>query len=155
MSEEQKTDGGRCQWSARLGAFHDGELSAHESTLVRAHLEGCAECAAEVTELRRIGEALASAYSPPLAASAARAMAVRAFASDALLVRTARILTACAALMLVVFSVFALSAPSQGPPVRDLEVETAAVSLDEPGELAVEPDYEFASWILADLSGEK
>lgn len=150
-----ETEGGRCRWSARLGAFHDGELSGHEAALVQAHLEGCPQCTGEAAELRRVCEALSGAYSPPLAPETARAMAARAFARDAVLVRTARVLTACAAAMLVVFSIFAVTAPSQGPEARDFEVETAAVSLDEPGELAVEPDYELASWIIADLSGGK
>jgi len=153
MSDKGKTGGEGCAWSARLGVYHDGELSAHEAALVRAHLADCPLCAVELQELRRISEALSGAYSPALAPGKARDMAARAFGGGDALVRTARVLTACAAGMLVVFSLFAIAAPAAPEPARDFDVEAAAVSLDEPGELAVDSDYELASWIMADLSG--
>jgi len=153
MSDKGKTGGEGCAWSARLGAYHDGELSAHEAGLVRAHLADCRRCAAELAELRRIFEVLCDAYSPALPAEKARGMAARAFGGGDALVPTACVLTACAAVMLVVFSLLAMAVPAAPQPARDFDAEAAAVSLDEPGELAVDADYELASWIVADLSG--
>ena len=149
---EEKTNGGKCPWNARLGAFHDDELSEHEVALMRSHLEVCPECRDELHALERVSGLLAGAHSPTLAARAARVMAARACRKPDALARTARVLTECAAAMLVVFSVFAVATPAEHLPVRDMAVEAAAVSPGEPDELAAEPDYELANWIVADLS---
>ncbi len=41
-------------WTGRLSEFLDGELSAAEREVLEAHLQGCAECAATLEELRRV-----------------------------------------------------------------------------------------------------
>ncbi len=154
MSTKRIDTSGECPWGTRLGAFCDDELGGHEAGLVAAHVDKCARCARELGELRRLRELLSNAYSPAPAPQAVRAMAVRARTSDAGLLRAARALTACAALLLLVFSIFALGAAGHGGmSAGELDVEVAAVSLGEPGELAIEPEYEFACWIVADLSG--
>jgi predicted anti-sigma-YlaC factor YlaD len=48
-----------CLESTRIQDFLDGELSAAEARAFRAHLEGCAECAAGMASFRRVFAALA------------------------------------------------------------------------------------------------
>lgn len=46
---------------AELGAYALGALSPHDSERVRAHVAGCAECAAELEALRAVVESMPSA----------------------------------------------------------------------------------------------
>ncbi len=50
-----------CPESRRLQDFLDGELPASEAAAFRAHLEGCADCARELAQYRRLVVALEAA----------------------------------------------------------------------------------------------
>jgi anti-sigma factor RsiW len=43
-----------CSFNNRLSAYFDGELDAATTEAVRRHVEGCAECAAELAELKKL-----------------------------------------------------------------------------------------------------
>jgi anti-sigma factor RsiW len=43
-----------CAFRARLDAYHDGELSSPERSVVEAHLRGCPSCAAEVAAMQQM-----------------------------------------------------------------------------------------------------
>jgi len=49
------------RWRESLGAYLLGHLSAEECVGLEAHLDGCAECRAELAELRPVSGALAAA----------------------------------------------------------------------------------------------
>lgn len=48
-----------CEHAVRLGAYHDGELSAAQRAEVEAHLAGCPACAAELKRIGRLDGLLA------------------------------------------------------------------------------------------------
>lgn len=48
----------------RLSAFHDRELPVRDLIDVQAHSAGCARCAAEIREMRLLGDALREAAAP-------------------------------------------------------------------------------------------
>jgi len=49
------------RWREMLGAYLLGQLSSEERIALEAHLDGCAECRAELAELRPVAMALAAA----------------------------------------------------------------------------------------------
>ena len=49
-----------CENRIRLDAYHDGELSPAEQSIVEAHLLDCPSCAAELAAMRRTSRAFAS-----------------------------------------------------------------------------------------------
>lgn len=56
-----------CENRIRLDAYHDGELSPAEQSIVEAHLLDCPSCAAELAAMRGMSKAFAAAT--PLAPS--------------------------------------------------------------------------------------
>ncbi len=91
-------------WSARVGAWFDGEVSALESTEVRAHLMECPGCRAAVAEWRGLREELELLQPAPVSAEAVSRMTRRfeeGLASEVhALSRSLRIWTLAAALLL-------------------------------------------------------
>lgn len=51
-------------WKEMLGAYVMGDLEDEQRSALEAHIEGCAECRAEVEELRPVVEALSSVVEP-------------------------------------------------------------------------------------------
>jgi len=49
-----------CENRIRLDAYHDGELSPAEQSIVEAHLLDCPSCAAELAAMRRTSRTFAS-----------------------------------------------------------------------------------------------
>src|SRR5256885_15941087 len=43
-----------CHWLARVSAYHDGEMDRASLQAFERHLQSCAQCAAELAELRRV-----------------------------------------------------------------------------------------------------
>jgi hypothetical protein len=54
-----------CKMDERLDAFHDGELSPSEATVVEEHVTTCPHCAAKLAEIRQLVQVLRAA--PPVA----------------------------------------------------------------------------------------
>jgi anti-sigma factor RsiW len=50
----------QCQQSEKLGAYHDGELSAAARQELERHLALCPQCQAELADLRRLSASLAA-----------------------------------------------------------------------------------------------
>ena len=48
-----------CENRVRLDAYHDGELSPAERSVVEAHLRDCTSCAADLAAIRRVSGAFA------------------------------------------------------------------------------------------------
>lgn len=55
-----------CEFSQRLGAYHDGELSPPAQASVEEHLANCPACAAELARLRALSERFAATPPAPL-----------------------------------------------------------------------------------------
>ena len=159
MSGEWKRNGDlenapRCAWSARLDLYHDGEMDAREAELLRVHLERCRWCSAELERMRRLSNLIGGAWSPRMPAGLPSQAAAAVGAGEAVFMRTARVLAAVAAVLLIVCSVLVVTAPAREPAAtHDVELEAATLSAEEPADAAAEPDYELARWMVADLSG--
>jgi anti-sigma factor RsiW len=65
-------------WREKLGAYMDGELPASESIAVRAHLQGCTGCAAEIADQVRMKRSVAAAGRSYAPSAAFRAKMMRA-----------------------------------------------------------------------------
>src|SRR6059058_401200 len=53
-SSPAQPSGGGCQWLVRVSAYHDGEMDRASLQTFERHLQSCAQCAAELAELRRV-----------------------------------------------------------------------------------------------------
>ena len=57
-----------CEHRRKLSVYHDGELSTDARRAIEAHLRGCAQCRAELEDIRRIARGIVAARVPPLRA---------------------------------------------------------------------------------------
>ena len=128
-----------CRFQLRLDAYHDGELDAAERGRVEAHLATCATCAAELAEIRALSARIgAAAAVGAIDADEARGMheavrresrAVRDERERSIpLVRTAGMLSALAASLLIISGVWLmeLRPGSRGPrpgPIARTEIQ--------------------------------
>ena len=55
----------RCDYSAKISAYHDGALPPAVRSDVEAHLRSCTACARELDELRRLSNFFAAALNAP------------------------------------------------------------------------------------------
>ena len=164
----------------KVEANHDGELDARERRSVGEHLAGCAACAEHLSWLREASRAVSREAGVPLSADHARRLhaALDAIEGDEgayplSLSRTAGVLTALAASVLIVSCVWIRELAPTGAPGHvpaSLAVaeapawERVAVTLRAdplpahpggeatPGE-AYLADASLADWVLQSLSG--
>lgn len=139
-----------CEFQLRVAALHDGELPPPAARLVRAHLAHCPSCAAELSALRGLsaritGEIAARADSdaPALAGMHRAVDRAAAAMTDAdlktlPLLRTAGLLGALAASVLIIAGVWLLDAP----PAPQLADEAGAGSATAGTLVAIPPDWE-------------
>ena len=149
-----------CSEQSRLGAYHDGELSAADREAVAAHLATCAACTAELAVLVRQSQQFRSMSLPrlsQLAAARLHASIDRSIglanerAAELGMLRIARTLASIAACVLVAGTVWLSVGPERvspkaAPPWTGvaLNSETESVSQD-----ITTPA---AQWYLADAS---
>lgn len=140
-----------CEYRIGVASLHDGELDAADAALVRAHVEQCPSCAAELAELRELSARIASdvaALSDGADAAALAGMhravdraAAGADAADTTplpLLRTAGLLGALAASVLIVAGVWLLDGPPRAALAgRGVRGGAAANEL-----VAIPPDWE-------------
>jgi hypothetical protein len=116
---------GPCEFLVGVAQLHDGELDPADAALVRAHVGHCPACAAELAALRDLSARIAADVSPPDEADApalaamhrAIDLAARARQADLTplpLLRTAGLLGALAASVLIVAGAWLLDTP-RGP----------------------------------------
>jgi len=150
-----------CNWSHRLSAYHDGELDVAARAEVERHIAQCPECARELAEMASLSRMMLD--NPPQRLSQIGLhrlhnrvdVVVRA---DVL--RTARVLQAIAACVLIGTSIMMMRMPE----IQNTGVETAQVQPQSPPpwvDLAVNVTAETtqidattpaAAWYLADIS---
>jgi len=119
-----------CHNIRRINAYHDGELAPTEARQVQQHLLQCPACRQELERLRALSHWLTAAPTPEVAPAAMdrlrHSVGPR---RDRLVLRTAGVLTAVAAAVLIVCSALLWQARQAGPDVAGVpaEWETAAV----------------------------
>ena len=111
-----------CENIQRIGAYHDGEMSAAEAEALEAHLSHCLACRKELDRLRAMSRWLSSAGGAEVSdAALARLRRSLQPGRDRAGLRMAKALTAAAAAVLIVCSALlwqrSQAAPaSAGPP---------------------------------------
>jgi anti-sigma factor RsiW len=149
---------GICEYTAKLSAYHDGELPDHERRAVEAHVAGCPECSRELSGLRELSLVLSAAPVPEVPHDlSGRLRAGLRSSGEVEIIRICRVASMAAAALLVVCAVSLWgsepSAPAQVQAPATWEV--AAVTLNT--DLAqADTDWSetFAQWVVADLSRE-
>ena len=137
-----------CEFRAGVALLHDGELDAGDADLVRAHVARCATCAAELAELRELSARIAADVSTlddvdgTALAAMHRAVDRAAAFEDANLaplplLRTAGLLGALAASVLIVAGIWLLDASRGSRPMGG--IGNAGVRGDL---VAIPPDWE-------------
>ena len=92
-----------CEQQVQLDAYHDGELSPAERSVIEAHLRDCPSCAAELAEIRSLSGVFSRTAPPEPSHEQLLQLArsVRAERSDALmLLRLFRVTAIAAAVLL-------------------------------------------------------
>jgi anti-sigma factor RsiW len=143
-----------CEYARRLGAYHDGEMTAASAREMEQHVRDCPACAAELARLRALSPLLAAVASPALPPGAlerirrkvdqARTSGIRRFA-EAMLGAAAAILLICSVWMLVL----------SGSPESDGTIplwEMAAVLPRDAASESMSVEQQLATWTLQDLS---
>jgi anti-sigma factor RsiW len=144
---------GVCEYSDQLSAYVDGELSAGRRAALEGHLLACADCDAEVSELRGMSRMLAAAVGPFL-----RAQAIERFHQNiselqdeqeqaertvSRVLRITRVLTGIAACLLVTGSVWLMRSRQQPPlesPARFVDATPSSALLPPaPWDVAIQP----------------
>ena len=129
-----------CQYNAMLSAYHDGELDADSTRLVSEHLTNCPACANELREIEEISRLFADEAVPRLSMiELARLHQNLDRGEESDLLRTAGLLTALAASVLIVSAVWLAEFPTR---------HAAAVS----PAVAVVPASEIPAWERAAIT---
>jgi anti-sigma factor RsiW len=127
-----------CPKSSRLSLYHDGQLRAEQRGQIEEHLITCAECAAELDDIRYLSEQLAEAVLPPAPHSLIRRLHACADRLDQLtLARFVRRLTAIAAAVFLIAAIYMVRA--QQSPARP------AVELTPWEQKAIAPEVDLTS----------
>jgi len=139
-----------CKHAERLGAYHDGELSAAARAEMEQHVRQCPACVAELERLGRLSQLLSEAAAPKMSPAALRRLHQRVDAARlADLWRVAEVCGAIAASILLVCCIWIAKAR---PAVDAIPVwETVALARQEPA--LAGPEDQLAQWIVQDLSG--
>ena len=146
-----------CSFSQQISAYHDGELDAVRRAQMDAHLAQCADCAAQLRELRSMSQLFTDSPAPRLSQISLRRVHKRVEAEmDERLLWTARVLSGIAAAVLIVGSIWlvrvggarqvAMSQVSSTPPWAGIPASTDAELT------SVAANTPAAQWYLAENS---
>lgn len=146
-----------CKHSRQLNAYYDGELAPEERSVIEEHVRQCPSCARELEQLRGLSRLFAAAQIPEIPADALQRLhsGVRRV-SESVVVGTAGMLTAAAAAVLLVCSLWLgqMRATQETSEGWTETWETAALTprLEVPS--STDGQMRLAQWIVADLSRE-
>jgi len=147
---------GPCEQADRLNAYYDGELPEEEARDLEAHIRVCPDCACELDRLRRLSRLVAAAHSVELASEAVERLhasvgAVR----ERIVVRFASFLTAAAAAVLLLCSVWLLQPAGTSDVYSASTVPWERAAMGASVEMAsADAQTQLAQWIVEDLSQE-
>jgi anti-sigma factor RsiW len=152
-----------CEYAARIGAYHDGELPSAAADEMEEHLRRCGACSAELARLRDLSRAIGSIAPPAIPPAVLRRTHVAIDRLSSLGVRRLAGALACAAAAVLVLSAAGLSLRSSAP-AKAIPAAASAVTIEEwePAVIA-QPDAVLAAtdsrellarWIVSDLSRE-
>jgi anti-sigma factor RsiW len=145
-----------CERTARVGAYHDGELTAEEARQMEEHLRICPVCAQELEQLRSLSRFLAAAPTARIAPDAVERLHARVgVVRESVVIRLASALTAVAAAVLAVCTVWLWQAAGTYPETysdQSLAWEDAARGQEFVA--ADDVQGQFGQWIVDDLTGE-
>jgi anti-sigma factor RsiW len=140
-----------CQFKAQLSGYLDGELDASTNAAIGRHLRECAACDAELKQLRALSNFVAAGFAqqPGISQIAMHRLHrnVDGMMDDGL-IRTARILGAMAACVLIGCSIALVKTHEQPAPPPWIG---AAVTADASA-TSVEASTPAAVWYLADAN---
>src|SRR5262245_60097146 len=119
----------QCPQISSISAYHDGELNDTRRADVEAHLKNCAECAAELVELRRLSGLIAGEAVMAIPPEFTRKLHGQVDEmTDSSVLRFAQILSGIAAVLMIGVGGWLLATPEM--PARSApEWERAAVTL--------------------------
>jgi len=144
----------KCERAQQLSAYHDGELTAAAGAEFEQHVRQCSSCAAELARLRELSRLLGRLAEPKVPSEVLHRLHRSAVgASRAGVWRTARIVAAVAATVLLVCSVWmwrlstATAKPGEIP-----SWERSALRPDEPP-AAETGGEQLALWMTEGLRG--
>jgi anti-sigma factor RsiW len=151
-----------CQYGRQLSAYHDGELPPVERQAVEEHLRQCSSCEQELARIRALSRFISAARMPAGGVWGAPAMPPHVLERlhrnvielrERVIVGMARVLTAAAAVILVVATCWLWqTAGAQGSEAAPIEAwEETAVTLRSE---APAPEARMAQWISDGLSAE-
>ncbi|HWB54505.1 MAG TPA: zf-HC2 domain-containing protein [Tepidisphaeraceae bacterium] len=144
-----------CDWTTRLSAYHDGELSADDAAAVEQHIAQCPACQHELRQYRRLSLILGQTEMPnPSSAVVASIKRQLQWEGNPMLLRLARQLTGVAAAVLVGGALWLITAntSSSAAPIPVHDWEAAAVSPTADASQQNSGDVQLAEWIETDLS---
>jgi anti-sigma factor RsiW len=109
-----------CPFESRLSAYHDNELSPADRVVVDSHLERCADCRVALASIREVSGLFAASAAQPLSQIARHRLHRRVDREvESGLVRLSWAMSAVAAAILVVGSVWLKSVEPMSPPVQN------------------------------------
>ena len=144
-----------CEYTPRLGAYYDGELSPESAAEVRRHVQDCPACAAELGRIKALSRLMSSVAEHQPSAELLRRLHRRVDLGSYLVVRRmAGVLAAAAAFVLMVCSVWLTTVPEASEPTEGIPLwETAAAGLQGSDPSITSTEQQLAMWTLHDLAG--
>jgi anti-sigma factor RsiW len=139
----------QCERSRLVNAYHDCELSDSERLMMAAHLSDCPLCAQDLKQLRQVSRLLTEAHRPRLTADTMKRLHEGVGrAREHMVMRTAEMLTAAAATVLVVCTawLWQVSGSVESTPVAPWEDTAQTLTADSASDLS--PELQVA-WELA------
>jgi anti-sigma factor RsiW len=150
-----------CPDQSRIEAYHDRELSGAEAAALEAHLRECSDCAAEMARLRELSGVLATGRPEEiLPIELARIHRAVERSDDRSLLRFSAAISAVAASVLIISSVWLLDGPQPRPMMsvnqhaqQSWERLAAGRPFEEPRETAVARVRDTTDWMVVGMGG--
>jgi len=169
-SPASSTASNACQWLARVAAYHDGEMDRASALAFEQHLNCCAPCSTELSELKRLSDSFSALAIRQMRATSVAGIhqAIDAVAQpQSSLLWIGGILSGLAASALIIAGAWLAEAPSPKAPATPIALvvehgswEQVAISdrgvAPLPGGQWDQPmlaDAAAADWMLQNLSG--
>jgi anti-sigma factor RsiW len=140
-----------CSYIPRISAYHDGELPADRRAEIELHLRGCDQCAAELTDLRRLSQLLGAQAVPSLSPAGAQRLhgQIDEMTSRSL-IRFVEMLSGVAAALLIASSLWALRTTSVTaeplPPWQQAAVTLQPAASNQPQAIRT------VEWMVSELA---